>query len=69
MGIDTTRTAMIGWRAQALFLEMKQDKGSFSEKAGGVAEWGHASPESCGIRRPPPAPTESSGQSFGRTSC
>lgn len=42
MDTDTAKTAMIGWRAQALSLKTKQDNISFIEKAGGVAVPCHA---------------------------
>lgn len=42
MDTDTAKTAMTGWRAQALSLKTKQDNISFIEKAGGVAIPCHA---------------------------
>lgn len=73
MDTDTAKTAMTDWRAQALSLKTKRDNSSFRVRR--LVVWLRraiprpASPESCETRCRPPAPTQSSGRSFGRTSC
>lgn len=73
MDTDTANRAMTDWRAQALSLETKRDNSSFLLRR--LVGWlrrampQSTSPESYEFQCHPPAPIQSSGLSFGKTSC